>query len=68
MAGVKIGDEVFNIEVEGPESAPCLLLSNSLGTTLKMWDPQMPALTQRFRVIRYDSRGHGKSAAPDGEG
>ena len=66
MAGMKIGEETFNVEVEGPEGAPCLLLSNSLGTNLHMWDGQMPALTQRFRVIRYDSRGHGGSVAADG--
>lgn len=66
MAGLKVGEETFNVEVEGPEGAPYLVLSNSLGTNLQMWDGQMPALTQRFRVIRYDSRGHGKSVAEDG--
>jgi 3-oxoadipate enol-lactonase len=66
MAGLKVGEETFNVEVEGPDGAPYLVLSNSLGTTLQMWDGQMPALTQRFRVIRYDSRGHGKSVAEDG--
>jgi 3-oxoadipate enol-lactonase len=66
MAGMRVGEELFNVEVEGPPDAPCLMLSNSLGTTLNMWDGQMAALTQRFRVIRYDSRGHGKSVAEDG--
>ncbi len=66
MAVIEIGEETFNIEVEGPDGAPCLLLSNSLGTNLHMWDGQMAALTQRFRVIRYDSRGHGDSVAADG--
>ncbi|MFO1116505.1 MAG: 3-oxoadipate enol-lactonase [Beijerinckiaceae bacterium] len=66
MADMKIGDEIFNVEVEGPEGAPVLILSNSLGSNLHMWDPQMPELTKHFRVIRYDSRGHGKSAAPEG--
>jgi 3-oxoadipate enol-lactonase len=42
------------------------MLSNSLGCTLQMWEPQMKALTQLFRVIRYDRRGHGKSGAPPG--
>ncbi|WP_211101364.1 3-oxoadipate enol-lactonase [Niveispirillum sp. SYP-B3756] len=51
---------------DGPAEAPVLLLSNSLGTDLGMWDAQMPALCQRFRVLRYDSRGHGASAAPPG--
>lgn len=50
---------------DGPEGAPLLLLSNSLGTRLEMWDDQMDALTEHFRVLRYDSRGHGRSSAPD---
>jgi len=53
-------------QLEGPGDAPVVLFSNSLGTRLEMWDPQMPALTQRFRALRYDSRGHGESAAPEG--
>lgn len=40
---------------------PALLLSNSLGTRLEMWDPQMPDFASRFRVVRYDKRGHGES-------
>lgn len=49
--------------LEGPEGAPVLLLANSLGTTLEVWDPIMPALTARFRVLRYDMRGHGLTDA-----
>lgn len=52
--------------VDGPEDAPWIVLSNSLGANLHMWDDQMPLLTQHYRVLRYDVRGHGKSAAPDG--
>lgn len=51
---------------DGEEGRPVLLLSNSLGTTLEMWDPQIPVLAGRFRVLRYDSRGHGRSDAPAG--
>jgi 3-oxoadipate enol-lactonase len=51
----------LNVSVEGRDGGPTLMLSNSLGATLQMWDPQMPALTRIFRVIRYDRRGHGKS-------
>jgi 3-oxoadipate enol-lactonase len=56
----------INVEVEGPEGAPPLMFSNSLGTDLHMWDAQAAALKNRFRVIRYDTRGHGKSGAPPG--
>lgn len=52
--------------LEGPEDAPALVLSNSLGTTLEMWDDQAPALAERFRLVRFDSRGHGRSEVPDG--
>ncbi|MBI1205981.1 MAG: 3-oxoadipate enol-lactonase [Azospirillum sp.] len=51
---------------DGPEDAPVIVLSNSLGTDLDMWQPQLPALAERFRVLRYDSRGHGGSqTTPD---
>jgi 3-oxoadipate enol-lactonase len=49
---------------EGPEDAPVLVLSNSLGTALDMWDDQAPALAERFRLLRYDARGHGRSPVP----
>ena len=52
--------------LDGPADAPPLLLSNSLGTTSEMWDPQIPALTERFRVIRYETRGHGVAPVPNG--
>ena len=51
---------------DGPAGAPVLLLSNSLGTDMAMWAPQMDAWTSRFRVLRYDQRGHGRSGAPAG--
>jgi 3-oxoadipate enol-lactonase len=53
--------------VEGPDDAPVMVLSNSLGADLAMWEPQLPALTERFRVVRYDTRGHGRSPVPDGD-
>jgi 3-oxoadipate enol-lactonase len=56
----------IHYEIEGPEDGPVLLLSNSLGTDLGMWSPQMPSLAARYRVLRYDSRGHGRSEAPSG--
>jgi 3-oxoadipate enol-lactonase len=52
--------------VDGPADAPVLVLGSSLGTTNRMWEPQLPALTSRLRVVRYDHRGHGGSPVPDG--
>lgn len=51
---------------DGPLDAPTLVLSNSLGTDMGMWDPQLDAFAGAFRVLRYDSRGHGGSDSPPG--
>jgi len=56
----------FNYAIDGPEGAPWLVLSNSLATTLAMWDEQAAALTSKHRVLRYDQRGHGATDAPAG--
>ena len=47
--------------LDGPEDAPVLALSNSLGTTLALWDDQLPGLLPHCRVLRYDHPGHGRS-------
>jgi 3-oxoadipate enol-lactonase len=52
--------------LEGTPGAPVLVLSNSLGTDLSMWEPQMPALLEKFQVLRYDGRGHGQSTVTPG--
>ena len=52
--------------LEGPATAPVVTLSHSLATDLTMWDPQMSVLTSRYRVLRYDTRGHGGTEAPAG--
>lgn len=52
--------------LDGPEQAPVLMLSNSLGTRWQMWQPQMADFTQHFRVLRYNTRGHGRSPVPAG--
>ncbi len=51
----------------GPADAPALLLCNSIGSTQRMWRPQVEALKGRFRVIGFDARGHGQSGVPAGE-
>ncbi len=56
----------LNVVVEGSVNAPALMLSNSLGTNLHMWDDQAAEFAKHFRVIRYDRRGHGQSGAPKG--
>ena len=56
----------LNHILEGPEDAPVLVLSNSLGTNLGMWDDQASVLRERFRLLRYDQRGHGDSPVPPG--
>jgi 3-oxoadipate enol-lactonase len=56
----------LHVEVDGPQSAPVLMLSNSLCTDLRMWDDQISAFTEKFRVVRYDRRGHGRSGVPKG--
>ncbi|MEM5423528.1 MULTISPECIES: alpha/beta fold hydrolase [Paraburkholderia] len=52
--------------LDGRDDNPTIVLSNSIGTTLRMWDGQISALTQHFRVLRYDARGHGASSVPAG--
>ncbi len=56
----------LNVEIEGNERAPVLMLSNSLGTDLHMWDDQAAEFARHFRLIRYDRRGHGKSGTTPG--
>jgi 3-oxoadipate enol-lactonase len=51
----------------GPGEAPVVTLGHSLATSLAMWDPQMEMLTSTYRVLRYDTRGHGGSDAPEGD-
>ena len=51
----------LNYEVDGPEGAPWMTFSNSLAADLSMWDPQVSHFKDRYRILRYDTRGHGKS-------
>lgn len=54
----------MNYTLDGPANAPVVTLSHSLATDLGMWEPTLPALTKQFRVLRYDTRGHGGTEAP----
>src|SRR5438874_3123175 len=53
----------LNYTLDGPANAPVVTMSHSLATDLSMWDPTVPALSG-FRVLRYETRGHGKTDAP----
>ncbi len=65
MPLIKVDDGCpIYVEAEGRESAPVLMLSNSLGTDLTMWNDQAGEFTKHFRLVRYDRRGHGKSGVP----
>jgi 3-oxoadipate enol-lactonase len=63
---VKGNGITFNYEIEGPEGAPWLVLSNSLACNVSMWDPQAAELKRSLRILRYDQRGHGQTEAPAG--
>lgn len=65
MKSIRSQDAQLHFEHAPRPGAPALLLINSLGTSLGMWDDQMPALQDRFEVVRYDARGHGQSTPGD---
>jgi len=56
----------IHYSLTGVPDAPVVVLSNSLGTNFTMWDLQTPVLEKRFRLLRYDTRGHGRTAVPPG--
>lgn len=58
-----LGTHRLRYRLDGQEG-PWLLFSNSLGTNLNMWDAQIADLSREFRILRYDTRGHGESSAP----
>jgi len=53
-------------QMDGPENGPVVMMSNSLMSSLEMWDSNIHALTDRYRVIRYDTRGHGQTQVTEG--
>jgi 3-oxoadipate enol-lactonase/4-carboxymuconolactone decarboxylase len=66
MPFVNVNNIRLHYQLEGDKDAPVLLLCNSLGCTLEMWEPQMSSLLTQFQVLRYDVRGHGQSDVPPG--
>jgi len=66
MAFVEVQDHKIHYALSGPQHAPVLVLSNSLGTNFSMWDPQLAEFEKHFSVLRYDTRGHGASAVTPG--
>jgi 3-oxoadipate enol-lactonase len=63
---IKTSTITTSYEIGGPDGAPVVMLSHSLGASMAMWAPQLPELEPHFRVLRYDTRGHGASDAPQG--
>ena len=63
---ISVNDISMNYTFDGPADAPVVTMSHSLATDRGMWDPTVPALTSRFRVLRYETRGHGQTEAPRG--
>ncbi|MCD7098895.1 3-oxoadipate enol-lactonase [Stenotrophomonas sp. MMGLT7] len=66
MPFLQLPSHRLHYRIDGSEGAPWLTFSNSLGTDLNMWGLQVQALSSRFRILRYDVRGHGRSGAPAG--
>lgn len=66
MTDITVNDVTLHVRCDGDRRRPAVVLSNSLGTDLSMWDAQAAVLATRFHVLRYDTRGHGASSAPRG--
>lgn len=64
---IKTNGTTINYEIEGPEGAPVVMVSHGIATSLAIWTQVSKHLSSKYRVIRYDSRGHGGSDAPKGD-
>jgi pimeloyl-ACP methyl ester carboxylesterase len=64
MPSITVNDVDLYYELTGPHGAPVVAFSNSIGTTLEMWDAQAEALSPHYRCLRYDTRGHGRPRSP----
>ncbi|MES2262737.1 MAG: 3-oxoadipate enol-lactonase [Pseudomonadota bacterium] len=67
MPLIRANETDIEYQIDGPVGAPVLVLINSIATDMHVWTHVMPTLVTRFRVLRYDARGQGRSAAPGGE-
>lgn len=67
MSFVRINGVLLHYRTAGPTGSPAVVLVNSLGTDLRIWDAVVASLSQRYRVLAYDKRGHGLSDAPSGD-
>ena len=63
MPSVKLDHTNFHYRLDGPEDRPLVVLSHALSVSGAMWRDQLPVLTQHFRVLSYDMRGHGQTDA-----
>ena len=66
MTTIKTATLEINHREDGPADAPALIFSNSLGADLSMWQAQVDHFKNDYRIVRYDHRGHGETAVPDG--
>ena len=66
MPKVEVNGSRLYYKLSGAATGPVLLFSNSLGTTVEMWEPQLAAFESRYRILRYDMRGHGQSDVTPG--
>ena len=64
---IQANDIQINYELSGRDGAPVVMLSHSLASSLVMWNPQLDLLESKFKVLRFDTRGHGDSDAPEGK-
>jgi len=63
---VRVNDIDICYRFDGVESGPLLMMAHAMGTSHRLWDWQVPALADRYRLLRYDWRGHGDTSAPEG--
>jgi len=63
---IEAGGIGFVCQIDGPEDAPWLTFSNSLNTNFSLWDDQVAVLADRYRILRYNTRGHDGTDAPPG--